>query len=277
MQGYEITAAETMDLLSHIAETRDVKEPAWQTISKNRRALLPYGAVAMAEVLKVMKPASVIFSVLGVREGFLYSQISKEEQDKDPLIAAADELAVLNARSPEHARELAAWTGTVMSAFGVDESVEEGRYRQAACLLADVSWRSHPDYRGLHSLNVIAQSALAGVTHPGRAYIALANYYRYEGLRDDGSTAGLASIATPRLGDLAKLLGGLMRVVYLFSAAMPGIVSRLRFEKPASITSDIDLELVIPFDCRSLGGERVEGRLQQLAKLTGKKLAFRYE
>lgn len=275
MHGYEIGYADVMDLLAHISETKDVKELAWQTISKNRRTLLPYGAVAMAETLRVMKPARVVFSVLGVREGFLYSTLDDEERAKDPLLAAAEELALLNARSPEHARELAAWTGNVMPWFGVDETEEESRYRQAACLLADVSWRSHPDYRGIHSLNVIAQSSLAGVTHPGRAYIALSNYYRYEGLRDDGSTEALASIATPRLRELAKLLGGLLRVVYLFSAAMPGVVSGLRFDKATS--DDFDLDLVVAASLRNLGGERLEGRLQQLAKLTGKRIAFRYE
>ena len=277
MQGYEISMAEVMDLLSHISETKDVREPAWQSISKNRRALLPYGAIAMAETLRVMKPASIVFSVLGVREGFLYSIMDEEERAKDPLLAATEELSLLNARSPEHARELAAWTGEVMPHFGIEETEEESRYRQAACFLADVSWRSHPDYRGIHSLNVIAQSSLAGVTHPGRAYIALANYYRYEGLRDDGSTASLLAIATPRLRELAKLLGGLLRVVYSFSAAMPGVVSNLRFEKPRDSGAQIDLELVIPPECRNFAGERVEGRLQQLAKLTGKRLAFRYE
>lgn len=277
MQGYELSYDDVMKLLAQISETKDVKEPAWQSISKNRRQLLPFGAVALAETLKVIKPSRVVFSVQGVREGFLYSMLDEQEREKDPLLAAAAEMAVLNARSPEHARELAAWTGSVLHWFGVEETENEGRLRQAACLLADVSWRSHPDYRGIHALNVIAQSSLSGVTHPGRAYIALANYYRYEGLRDNGATEGLTSIATPRLRDLAKLLGGLMRVVYLFSAAMPGVVSRLRFDKPLDGNGGSDLELVVPVDCTALVGDRLEGRLQQLAKLTGKKLSFRIE
>ena len=42
----------------------------------------------------------------------------------------------------QHARELAAWTGRMFPVFGVNESEEDARYRQAACLLADISWRS---------------------------------------------------------------------------------------------------------------------------------------
>ena len=117
------------------------------------------------------------------------------------------------------------------------ETEEEGRYRQAACLLADISWRAHPDYRGLQALNIIAHSTFSGITHAGRAFIALANYYRFEGLADDGATEPLAAIATPRLLELAKLLGGLLRVVYLFSASMPGIVRNLDSAAPTPRTS----------------------------------------
>ncbi len=277
MQGYELPYDEIMKLLSQISSGKDVPEKAWLSISKNRRSLLPYGAIAMAETLKAMKPSKVAFSVQGVREGYLFSMLDREEQRKDPLLNASEEFAILRARSPEHARELVSWTGRMMPVFGVEETEEEARLRKAACFLADVSWRSHPDYRGLHSLNIIAQSALSGVSHSGRAFIALANYYRFEGLKDDGSTKDLAGIATPRLLELAKLLGGLMRVAYQFSAAMPGVVERLAFAPPVDKDSKVDLELFVPYDLRSFAGSRVEGRLQQLAKLTGKQLGFRFE
>lgn len=275
MQGYELPRDEIAAFLDEIIASGDSRDPAWSAVSKSRRALLPFGAVAMREVLDAMKPASVCFSAQGVREGYLFSLLPVEDRSIDPLVAAADELAILRARSPEHARELAEWTGRMMPYFDVVETAEEGRYRQAACLLADISWRAHPDYRGLQALNVIAHSSFIGITHPGRAFIALANYYRFEGLYDDGRTGPLATIATQRLLERAKLLGGLLRVVYLFSASMPGIVHNLTFER--SRNPDLDLEFVVPPQYRTLAGERLDGRLQQLARLTGKRLAFRFE
>lgn len=275
MQGYELAYDETVRFLDEIIANGDSRDPAWQAISKSRRALLPYGAIAMREVLDAMKPAKVSFSAQGVREGYLYALLSEEDRAADPLLAAADELAILRARSPEHARELADWTGRMMPFFDIDETVEEGRYRQAACLLADISWRAHPDYRGLQALNIIAHSSFIGISHPGRAFIALTNYYRFEGLNDDGQTGPLAAIATERLLQRAKLVGGLLRVVYLFSASMPGVVDSLTFER--STKPDLDLEFVVPPQYRGFAGERLEGRLQQLARLTGKRLAFRFE
>ncbi|MDL2404562.1 exopolyphosphatase [Rhizobium calliandrae] len=275
MQGYEVPLDEMMRFLDQISEARDTKEPALLSISKHRRSLLPFGAVAMREVLAEMKPSIVSFSAQGVREGYLYSLLTEAERHSDPLLVAAGELAILRARSPEHARELAEWTGRMMPFFGITETEEESRYRQAACLLADISWRAHPDYRGLQALNIIAHTSFVGITHAGRAFIALANYYRFEGLNDDGATGPLATIATPLFIERAKLLGGLLRVVYLFSASMPGVVRNLSFRR--SQNPELDLEFVVPAEYHDFAGERLEGRLQQLGRLTNRRLAFRFE
>jgi exopolyphosphatase/guanosine-5'-triphosphate,3'-diphosphate pyrophosphatase len=66
-----------------------------------------------------------------------------------------------------------------------------------------------------------------------------------------------------------------LRVVYLFSASMPGIVRNLTFRK--ALSSDLDLEFVVPHEYHDFAGERLDGRLQQLSKLTNKRLAFRFE
>ena len=274
IQGYELGFSDAMDFLNDVVTAKDQKDPAYAAISKSRRNLLPFGAVALQETIAIMKPSRVFFSAQGVREGYLYSLLPEREKARDPLLSAAGELAILRARSPEHARELAEWTGRVMPLFGITETPEEARYRETACLLADISWRAHPDYRGLQALNLIAHGTFVGITHPGRAFIALANYYRFEGLSDDAVSSSLAGIAPPRLRELAKLLGGLLRVAYLFSASMPGVVPHIAFRKASA--SDVDLELVVPSDYAELAGERLDARLQQLAKLTGKKLAFKY-
>lgn len=275
MQGYEISYDETMELLAEVVEPKNPKAPAYAAISKARRALLPFGAIAMQEAIVRMKPARVSFSALGVREGYLYSLLPESVRQRDPLLAAAGELAILRARSPEHARELADWSGKMLPFFGITETEEESRYRQAACLLADISWRAHPDYRGLQALNIIAHSTFSGITHAGRAYIALANYYRFEGVTDDEATSPLTAIATPRLRELAKLLGGLLRVAYLFSASMPGVVRNLSI-RPAK-NPDLDLEFIVPAAYSEFEGERLDSRLQQLSRLTGKRIGFLFQ
>src|SRR5262245_45961253 len=84
MQGYEVALDTMMQCLDQVAEASSSKEPALQAISKHRRTLLPFGAVAMREVLNAMKPSIISFSAQGVREGYLYSLLTEAEQKSDP-------------------------------------------------------------------------------------------------------------------------------------------------------------------------------------------------
>lgn len=236
-------------------------------VSKNRRALLPYGAIVLSEIIARMKPETIAVSALGIREGYLYSLLAPEERGLDPLISAAEELAVLRSRSVYHAREMAEWTGLAFAAFGIDETADEARYRRAACLLADIGWRAHPEYRGTQSLNIISNAAFVGVDHPGRSYLALASVFRHEGLTTKVA-AELETLASERLLDRARILAALMRVGYLLSASMPGVIPRLTWRRE----SDDALELLIPSDLSGLFGERPQWRLAQLGRLIGKTL-----
>jgi exopolyphosphatase/guanosine-5'-triphosphate,3'-diphosphate pyrophosphatase len=62
-------------------------------------------------------------------------------------------------RSPHHGEELADWTDKFMVASGLDETGDEKLPRRAACHLADIGWRAHPDYSGEQSLNIICDAA----------------------------------------------------------------------------------------------------------------------
>lgn len=274
MQGYEIDYAETMDFLDSVVSLDDFEKDTLKAVSKSRRILLPFGAVTMLEVLKRMKPARVSFSAQGVREGFLFSLLDDKTADLDPLLEVAREFSILRARSPMHAQELVDFTKDAFPVFGIDENKESARYRAAACYLADISWRAHTDYRGLQALNIISNGSFAGVSHPGRAYIALTIYYRYEGLSDDGVSRSLAEVASPEFVFRAKLLGAILRILYLFSASMHGAIPKLKFEL-AGKHSDADIYLCVPKDMNDFLGERLASRISQLSKLTDKKVELK--
>lgn len=269
MHGYEMDAAEAQSFLKRVAKGNLDTMRGIEAVSKNRRQLLSYGATVLLETLRCMKPSKIIFSALGVREGYLYSLLPKNEQRLDPLLASAEELSILRSRSPRHARELTIWTGLSLSVLGYNETPDEARYREAACLVADISWRAHPDYRGSQALNIIAHGSFGGIDHAGRSFMALANYYRHEGLIEDEIAPEMVQLSTPRLRERAKLLGALLRVVYLLSASMPGVIPRLVWRE-----DEEGIALVVPGDLADLISDRPEGRLQQLSKLTGKNIYF---
>jgi exopolyphosphatase/guanosine-5'-triphosphate,3'-diphosphate pyrophosphatase len=232
-------------------------------VSSSRRELVPFGAAVMAEVLKSGQFADVVFSALGVREGYLYGLLDKREQAIDPLIQGAEELSVLRSRSPAHASDLVEFSGQFLDITGTAETAEQARLRTVACLLADIGWRAHPDYRGPQSVDAVAYSSLSGVDHPGRSFLAQTIAVRYDGLKSKAA-APLAGLGSAEMTARARLIGALFRVAYPMTAAMPGILPRIRFELPEGA-----LSLVLPTDLAFLDGEHLRGRLEQLAGVAG--------
>ena len=70
---------------------------------------------------------------------------------------------------------------------------------------------------------------------------------------------------TTRMLDHARVLGAAMRVAYLVSAAMPGVLSRAPL-----LASGSRLLLQLPPELGPLANERLFNRLRQLARLVGR-------
>jgi exopolyphosphatase/guanosine-5'-triphosphate,3'-diphosphate pyrophosphatase len=266
MHGYSIPAKEALEF-AHLVHRVDVESLSnIEVVASARRPLLPYAAVVLEYAIRTGKPREVVFSSHGVREGLLYSLLKKDERQKDPLLEAANDLNVLRSRSPKHGEELVAWTDAFLASSGLDETAEERRLRHAACLLADIGWRAHPDYRGEQSLNIIAHAGFAGVDHPGRAYLALAVFFRHVGfVAEEELSSRLRELASTRMLDRARVLGGAMRLAYLISGAMPGVLL-----KTPLLVERGRLTLQLKGKFAALAGERVFNRLRQLARLVGR-------
>jgi exopolyphosphatase/guanosine-5'-triphosphate,3'-diphosphate pyrophosphatase len=268
MHEYRMDPDELDDFLKVLVRGPLDQVPGIGVVSKQRQALLPFGAVVLSELLRVGKPAMVAVSALGLREGLLYDKLSAKEQEADPLIAAASELNMLRSRSPMHGEELIPWTGAALAALGLEETEEERQLRAAACLLADIGWRAHPDYRGTQSLSIITNAAFVGVDHAGRAYLALSIYYRHAGLSDDELGSGLRELAPLRYRESARALAAAFRVAYLASGAVEGVLPKLPIRR-----SGDTLELAVPATLADIRGSRLDTRLRQLATLGGLKSA----
>ena len=87
---------------------------------------------------------------------------------------------------------------------------------------------------------------------------------RHEG-PDGGEGIGiLRALLTTRLFVRARLLGAAMRVAYVLSASMPGILPRTRLRVRKGV-----LALSLPADYADLASDRVLNRLKTLGRLLG--------
>lgn len=232
---------------------KDVKD-----MSKSRADTMPFGAMVLDRLLVHGKAKDVVCSVYGVREGMLYAKLPRKKMQSDALLSSCWDFARRYARSPAHELELCDWTDQLFEKGGLSENEEERRLRYAACLLADIGWRAHPDYRADRSLGMISQAAFVGIDHPGRVFLALTVFYRYEGgdMKDD-----LTRLLDETHIARAHLLSSIFRLAYILSAAMPGMLPKIKLKMDGTKT----LTLSLPSKLKDLMGERVEKRLAGLA------------
>lgn len=264
VQDYVVKARDMIAFCEEIVAEDLLKSyPGANLVSNSRRELVPFGAAVLAEILKTGRFSSVVFSALGVREGYLFGMLDDRERAIDPLIQGAEELSVLRSRSPAHANDLIDFTTQYLEAVGRDETPEERRLRIVAALLADIGWRSHPDYRGAQSVDAVAYGSLTGVDHPSRSFLAQTMAVRYDGLKSKEAN-GLVSLGNPSLTARARLIGALFRVAYPMTAAMPGILSRIRFSLDGAA-----LVLHLPSDLAFLAGDHLRNRLRQFSEVAG--------
>ncbi len=268
MHGYALPPRDVLEFCQAIRKAKKVSSiKGIESISRARREALPYGALVLERLLKRIDPSEVVFSVFGIREGLVFGLMDEAERQRDPLLSFCEDYARLNSRSVRHAHELCDWTDVIFdTALGLPETPEESRLRHAACLISDIGWRAHPDYRGEQSLNVIAHAALGGIDHPGRVFLALTVYFRHVGRgvdRDRDELSGrLKDMVSKRTLKRTRILGAALRAAHMISIGMPDIIPH------APITTEQDtLVLTLPKDRSDLNGERLSRRFGMLAAL----------
>ena len=265
MHGYAITTRAAIEFCELVLRTRKLSSlPGIEDISKPRREVLPYGALVLERLLKRIGPKQVMFSVFGIREGLLMELLPPAERAKDPLLSFCDAYAQLRSRSPGHGHELALWTDPLFTEPGPKESEEERRLRHAACIISDIGWRAHPDYRGEQSLNVVAHAALSGIDHPGRVFLALSVYFRHAGAGEDEGedlSGRVKEMVSRRSLRRAHILGAAVRTAHMLSIGRSGVI----LDAPLSYEQD-RLVLTIPARLAALDGERLRRRFEGLAQ-----------
>jgi exopolyphosphatase / guanosine-5'-triphosphate,3'-diphosphate pyrophosphatase len=264
VHGYRLDAAKAVQLTARIANSSPSALRRMEGMTDGREETLPFGALLLNTIVHRMQPSAVVFSAFGVREGIIYRQLTEAERDKDPLLAACEEIAQLRARSKAHANELLGWTDDLFKGPGPNETPEDRRLRHAACLLSDVAWRAHPDYRGEQSAVLVAQSALVGVDHPGRAFIASCVYHRYERRVKGDLMQRLSKLIHRNDRKRALIIGLSVRLAHTLSAGMAGVLPRTRL-----VYDGQQLILKLPEELQALDGETLRRRLRALARELG--------
>ena len=259
---YQMAPAEAQRLVRAVAQLDPKRIKGVAGISASRVASLGHAALLLSVLVRLLKPARLIVSAYGLREGLLHRSLPASVQAQDPLICATREEGVRQGRFPEHGDILDRWIAPLFEG----EPAAMARLRHAACLLADVGWRAHPEFRAERGLETALHGHWVAIDASERALLGQALFTHFGG---EGVPEIVARLIGPELIARAQAWGLAMRLGQRLSGgvAEPLETSRL------VLTGD-HLRLELAGGDAALYGEAVERRHKLLAEALGRKPAL---
>ena len=262
LHEYIMTPKAILETIKYINQC-DMDELRSRTgTSAERMRLVPLASQVLKELVRTIRPREVAISSYGIREGLLYEQMGEQLRHRDPLIEAARHAEASNSRIPGFGRALFQFVEPLFPRAKHSKK----RLIRAACLLHDVSWRAHPDYRAEVCFDNATRANLGGLNHPERVYLGLALLHRYKSSRDGTNfDPRLLELLSPPQVKEAEILGRAMRFAAMLTLEKPMNHAALKlFSKKQKLQLTLKSK-----DAADLFGEVAEARFNALAAAMG--------
>ena len=228
-------------------------------LSSNRVSALPAACMILEALIDALGPKRVVVSSFGLREGLLYRDLDEATRAEDPLLAAALDIGEQLGRFGDHGAALDQWIAPLFP----DDAHDALRLRLAACLLGDIAWNAHPDYRAERAVDLAIHGNWVGIDARGRAMLGRTLCSAFGG--DGGLDDSLKGLMTKEEEHRALCWGKAIRLAQRLSAGTEPVLRRTSLAlKPRKIV------LTIARRHRALHAEQVDRRLAQLGAAMGR-------
>jgi exopolyphosphatase / guanosine-5'-triphosphate,3'-diphosphate pyrophosphatase len=257
---YTLTRREAEGFLDVISRQSRKSLERITTISRKRLEVVPLAAFVLRKLITIAGPQRVVFSALGLREGYAHGLVPQDDRAIDPLIAAYMAVGRRQSRFRLDGDRLQEWTAPLFP--NLPKAAR--RLHRAASWLSDLAWSEHPDYRARQAFTRSLTLPFAGSTHPDRVFVATALHARYGGPAEDPVRDPTRYLLDDRSAQEARTLGLVLRLAYTLCAGTIELLSDLYLGR-----ADDTLVLEVPSEGSLFVGETVRRRLDAVARSLG--------
>lgn len=234
-------------------------------ISQARLPTLPAAVTILEAMIGTLEPRRVIVSAFGIREGLLYGDLDEATKNEDPLLAAALEIGDRLGRFGDHGAALDQW----MDPLFPEDGPELKRYRLAACLLGDIAWNAHPDYRAERAVDLAIHGNWVGIDANGRAVLGRALCSAFSG--DSAFNPEILTLLRPGEDARVSAWGRAIRLAQRLSGGTEALLRKTKIAlEPGRVV------LSIPTKHHQLYADSVDRRLHLLARALGRVADVRF-
>ncbi len=260
LNEYNMPPQEIRDTLDWFG-TQNIKDVnAMSQVSLDRLRHVEVSGLVLRSLMRVFKPREIAISTNGLREGLLYERMPRKLRQSDPLIEACLHSEHNSARLPGYGNYLYNFIAPLFRKV----PDKQKRLIRAVCLLHDVNWRAHPDYRAQICFESATRGNLGGLDHAGRVFIALSLYNRYKNFNDAEPFRKFLALLNEDDIRLAEAVGKAIRFGAMLIVVSPDSLARLKFKPKKNY-----LVLQLPESYTPIVGEVARTRFKSLAKILG--------
>jgi exopolyphosphatase/guanosine-5'-triphosphate,3'-diphosphate pyrophosphatase len=258
---YEMSAAEALDAARLIARLSRGSLERIEGVSKRRLETIPYAAVVLEGLIERLGLSRIALSAYGLREGLLFESMPPVQRALDPLIEGCAALGAREGVAEGLGPALEAWLAPLFAKLPPLFDGRDATLVAAACQLADLGARLHPDHRADLLFEQVLRAPIAGMTHAERAFLAVTLFARHTAAAPALEPEVLSRTLTPERLRRARALGAAMRLGCDLSGRNPALLPRS--------TIDVSREVIVlraePRWADMLLGEQTAKRAATLA------------
>jgi exopolyphosphatase/guanosine-5'-triphosphate,3'-diphosphate pyrophosphatase len=265
---YEMSPADAQNVARLIARQSRASLERMEGLSKKRLETLPYAAVVLDSLIETLGVQRVIVSAFGVREGMLLDAMEPALRRRDPLIEGCEALTAARGVTVELGGALEAWLTPAFEKLSRVFGKREPILLAAACRLADLGARLHPDHRADVAFEQVLRAPIAGMNHAERAFLASVTFSRHTSVTTTPEAGAIAKLLSAERRQRARALGAAVRL----GCDLAGRNHRLLERSSLQIQADRLVLTTVPGWDDMLLGEQTAKRAQTLASALKLKL-----
>jgi exopolyphosphatase/guanosine-5'-triphosphate,3'-diphosphate pyrophosphatase len=223
---YEITAAEALEAARLVAHQSKSSLERIEGMSKKRSETLPYAAIVLETLIEQLHLKRIEISAYGVREGLLFEAMPPRVRGLDPLIEGCGALGHRQGVADELGPALDAWISPAFADLPPLFGDRDPILISAACRLADMGVRLHPDHRADLVFEQVLRAPIAGQGHAERCFLATAAHARHATNFHPPELETLERLLSPAQLKRARALGATIRLACDLSGRSPSLLAR---------------------------------------------------
>jgi len=228
---YEMSRSEALDLSRFVVRQSRTSLERIEGLSKKRYETLPYAALVLESLIERLGLERIVISAFGLREGLLWHGMDEAVRRRDPLLEGCVAMSAMRGLSAgDLTSALHAW---VTPALRVLPPVFEDRdplLIAAACRLADLGGRLHPDHRAELAFAQVLRAPIAGMSHAERCFLALATFARHSASSNIPESPTIMRVLSAERRARARALGAALRLGADLSGRNGQLLSEARLE-----------------------------------------------